>query len=868
MSNEVRVLLVEDMIEDAELELHQLQRAGIPCVAERVDRADEFRRALDEFRPDVVLSDLSLPAFDGMSALAIVQERPAEVPFIFVSGTIGEERAIEALKRGATDYVLKTNLARLAPAVKRALQEARERGARVQAERQLKLSEERFRTLASHAPVGIFLTDASGDCLYVNDCWCDMTGFTRERALGRGWSAALHPEDRERVLRDWHATAAAVSFRSDLRILSAAGRVLWAIGRSAPVRDDSGQVTTCIWTVADVTELREQEQRIARLNRVHAVLSGINAAIVRIRDRAELFGEACRIAVEEGRFRLARIHVVDPRSGQLGVAAERGGDAGEDARRRADPGEAATAASLLEAALHTGQPAVANDAERDPRAVPQQADEPSGGYRSIACLPLAVDERVIGCLSLYAGEPGFFDAEEMKLLGELASDISFALAHIEKAEQLDYLAYFDPLTGLPNRALFQQQVAQAIAAARARGGSVAVVFADLERFKNINNTLGRQAGDAVLRRTAERLQLAVRDIHNLARVQADCFAGILLDFDRADHIAFELQHRLKDALAEPFVIEGQELHLSVRAGISFFPADGADADSLLRNAEAALKRAKALAEPLVVYTPDINVRIAEQLTLENKLRRAVEEERFTLDYQPKIDLATGRIGGVEALVRWLDEELGPVPPERFVPILEETGLILHVGKWAMRKAAEVAAGWVKKGLPRTRIAVNVSPLQLREKRFVAAVEGALAGSVPGAPGIDFEITESVIMHHIEENIAKLNAVRAMGLEIAIDDFGTGYSSFSHIAKLPVSVIKVDRSFIAAMGADAHSLTIVSSIINLGHSLSLKVVAEGVETAAQARQLKVLHCDAYQGFLFSPAVPAEQIEAMLRSEMAS
>src|SRR5262245_25391321 len=325
MRNEIKVLVVEDEPADAELEVFELQRGGVRCLAERVETADEFRRRLDEFRPDVVLSDFTLPSFDGMTALRIAREQLPEAPFLFVSGTIGEERAIEALRRGATDYVLKTNLARLAPAVKRALQEARERSARTEAERQLRLSEDRFRTLASHAPAGIYVTNVRGDCLYVNDYWCSMTGFTRDRSLGRGWLDALHPEDREHVLEDWRtAVGAGAPFNADFRLVTGTSQMLWVIGRSAPVRDDSGAVASCIWTVADVTELRLQERKIARLNRVHAVLSGINGAIVRIRDRAELFDETCRIAVEEGKFRLARIHVVDAAAeGRIALAAER-----------------------------------------------------------------------------------------------------------------------------------------------------------------------------------------------------------------------------------------------------------------------------------------------------------------------------------------------------------------------------------------------------------------------------------------------------------------------------------------------------------------------------------------------------------------
>jgi len=685
----------------------------------------------------------------------------------------------------------------------------------------------------------------------VNECWCEMTAFTRDRALGQGWLAALYPDDRERVLAEWRVAAAAgVPFRSEQRLLSTAGRVLWVIGRSVPVHDDSGQITGHIWTVADITELRQHERRIARLNRVHAVLSGINATIVRVRDRAALFEEARRIAVEEGQFQLARIDIVDPRSGEVAPNEHR---------------IAAAADGLVAEALEARSLVVCNDVERDPRMAERRAAALAEGYRSVAVLPLVVAGRILGSLSLCAGEAEFFDEEELKLLRELASDISFALDHIEKEEQLDYLAHFDPITELPNRTLFYDRVAQAIDAG-ASGKRLAVVFADLERFKNINDTLGRHVGDELLYQAAERIQRAVPEIHSLSRVHADCFAGMLADFERAEQAARELQRQLKRAMAEPFIIDGQELRLALRSGVAFFPNDGPDADSLLRNAEAALKRAKSLSESFVLYTPDINARVADELALENKLRRAVEEERFTLHYQPKVELATGRVTGVEALVRWLDPELGDVPAERFIPILEDTGLILEVGRWALHKAAAVAAGWRSAGLPPIRIAVNVSAIQLRDKDFVASVERAVAGPGRVGPGIDLEITESVIMRDTGGNVAKLRAVRDMGVEIAIDDFGTGYSSLAYIAKLPVSVIKVDRSFINTLGSDPDSKTIVSSMIKLGRALNLKVVAEGVETPEQARLLRVLECSEYQGYFFSPPVPAARIEAMLRQSI--
>ena len=293
-----------------------------------------------------------------------------------------------------------------------------------------------------------------------------------------------------------------------------------------------------------------------------------------------------------------------------------------------------------------------------------------------------------------------------------------------------------------------------------------------------------------------------------------------------------------------------------------FPRDGPDFETLHRNAEAALKRAKASGERFLFYAGHMTERAGEKLTLENKLRLALERGEFVLHYQPEVDLETRRIEGVEALIRWQSPELGLVPPMNFIPLLEETGLILEAGAWAMRRAARDHGDWIARGLPAPRVSVNVSAIQLRKRDFVQTVQAALAES---APGLDLEITESLVMEDIEENIKKLAAVRDLGVGIAVDDFGTGYSSLRYLAMLPVQTVKIDRSFIATMLEDRNILTLVSTIISLAHSLKLKVVAEGVDSEEQAKVLRTLKCDQLQGYLVSRPLPPEQLSALLRSD---
>jgi len=300
-----------------------------------------------------------------------------------------------------------------------------------------------------------------------------------------------------------------------------------------------------------------------------------------------------------------------------------------------------------------------------------------------------------------------------------------------------------------------------------------------------------------------------------------------------------------------------------KAGIAVYPGDGGDADTLYRNAEAALEKAKRSGDRYLFYAPEFNARVAEKLTLENKLRRAVEHGELVLHYQPKVELKKRRISGLEALMRWNDPDTGVlVPPVKFIPILEETGLILEAGRWALGQAIADSARWKANRQKVPRIAVNVSPIQLRQKDFVATVESALRGAKDIGGILELEITESLIMQDIDANIRKLRAVRDMGVEIAVDDFGTGYSSLSYISRLPINTLKIDRAFIMNMTSNPDDLSIVSTIISLGHSLELKIVAEGVETEEQANLLRLLKCDEFQGYLFSRPVPMEQIEILL------
>ena len=577
--------------------------------------------------------------------------------------------------------------------------------------------------------------------------------------------------------------------------------------------------------------LEVQQRRIERLNRTLEVLSAVNALIVRAGDRQALLEEACRIAVEKGGFRLAAIGLADPRS--------------HDIRQVAAAGEGSAERDFARLKLGT-RSLVWNDAH-------------SGSF---VALPLLAAGGSVGLLLLYASQRDFFDEEEMRLLHELAGDIAFALRHLAQKARMDYLAYHDSLTDLPNRSLFTDRMTQALSAARRERRFAAAIFVDVERLRRVNESFGRKSGDDLLREVGARLRRAAREQDTVARVGGDHFAIAVAPFDRPGDTAYAFLERLDEALAQPIAIEGAELRVSVKAGIAVFPTDADSTEALCANAETALLKAKQTASRYLFYAPDMNARIAESLAMENRLRLALDDGTLALHYQPKIDVATGEVAGLEALIRWNDAELGAVPPSRFVSLLEETGMILAAGRWALHKAVEDIRRWQGMGLKVPRTSVNVSALQLRQEDFVDSVLEAIAELGGKAPLLDLEITESVLVDDIEESPRKLQALRRAGVEVSVDDFGTGFCSLSYLARLPVDTLKIDRSFVVRMRDVGYPRNIVAMIVSLAHTLGLRVVAEGVEDDQQVRLLRELGCDQIQGFYVSRPVPAEDVDAML------
>jgi diguanylate cyclase (GGDEF)-like protein/PAS domain S-box-containing protein len=725
----------------------------------------------------------------------------------------------------------------------------------------------RLAAIIEATPDFVATANLDGQPIFTNQAGWQM--IDREPAAGpHGEIYQIHPEWAAKLVRE-EALPYAIehgAWSGETALLRRDGQVIPVSQVVIAHRGADGGIESISTIARDISVLKEHERRIMRLNRVYVMLSGINTTIVRTRNRQELFNAACRIAIEDGQFRMAWIGMLDPSGAEVKPVAKAGHDDGYINQLNLTCNENAADTCLLMArAIWEKKVVICNDIATDPQMERWRDQAMLRDYRSVVVFPLHLGEDVVGVLVLYAGEKDFFDTEEMRLLTEIAGDISFALDHLEKEERLNYLAYYDVLTGLSNRTLFFDHLNLFLHVAAESNAIVGVLVIDLERFRIINETLGRHVGDVLLKLVAERLCAAGLDTHHLARISTDRFAVVLDHLTKEAEIAQYLEKNIMQVINRPFTVDGSELQISAKAGIAVYPGDGGDADTLFGNAEAALKKAKLSGDKYLFYTPEINAQVAEKLTLENKLRRALERQQFVLHYQPKVNLKSGQIVGVEALIRWNDPSTGLVAPGMFIPLLEETGMILDVGRWALQKSMADVAGWLSQGLASPRVAVNVSPIQLRQKDFVRIVEIELGNTLNGAQYLELELTESLIMQDIDANIRKLRIIREMGATVAIDDFGTGYSSLSYIAKLPVNSLKVDREFIINMASNPSDMSIVAAIVSLAHSLGLKVVAEGVETQEQANLLRLLKCDEIQGYLFSPAVSSEQISVFLAAK---
>jgi len=681
----IQVLFVEDSEVDVELALRSLEQGGFEVSWDRVDLEEDLKRALGSSKPQAILSDFSMPRFDGIDALRLSKELAPGVPFIFLSGTIGEERAIEAIRLGATDYVLKDNMRRLSTVVRRALAEVGER------ERIRVAEEERARLVQILEATSdyVCMTDPAGTITYMNAAGRKLIGAPESGGVGKSAPETYPPWARELIERE-----------------------------GTPVASRAG-----VWN-------------------------------------------------------------------------------GETAILGADGTEIPVSQVII--------------AHRRP-----------GG--------------------------------EMRFFSTIARDIRERKAY---EARLQYLVNYDPLTGLPNRDLLGDRTLQAVAHARRAGRPAALLVLNLDRFKLVNESYSRGAGDTLLRMVADRLKSAVREGDTVARLGGDAFAVLATDLARPDDV-LAVARKIREAMHSPFWLEGRDLHVTLSTGASVYPRDGEEFDMLLRNADAAMHRVKADGRNgFQFYAATMTRQAALRVELENELRLALEKNQLEMHYQPQVVLANGRIVGVEALMRWNHPQRGWIPPGQFVPIAEDSDLIHPLGEFALAESCRQIRAWGDAALAQLRLAVNVSAQQFRSPGFVNAVERALRAASLEPRSLELELTEGVLVESRDRTVAVLHGLKELGVQIAVDDFGTGYSSLSYLSRLPIDCLKIDRTFVSQAHRHGQDAAITQAVISLAHSLGVRVIAEGVETVEQLEFLRMHRCDQAQGYLFSPAVEPGAVARLL------
>jgi diguanylate cyclase (GGDEF)-like protein/PAS domain S-box-containing protein len=684
---------------------------------------------------------------------------------------------------------------------------------RRRSEVRLRESEQRFRRMAETIGEVFWIGSPDASSIqYVSPAFETVWGRTCTEVAEqpRLWMEAIETEDRPLAERSLAALAEGTPYDIEYRIRRPDGVVRWINDRGYAMRDDSGVVVLTSGLAADITDRKRIADRQRLSDKVIASIA--DGVVVTDAERRILF-------VNEAFSRLT------------------GYSAGE-------------AIGRTPAMLKSGRQDAAFYSEM------WRLIDKTGHWQGEMWNRRKSGELYPELLSITAVHDGGGDVSHY--VG-VFNDIS---AFKQYEERLHHLAHHDALTGLPNRVLFQQRFRESVGRARRSGGQTAVLFLDLDHFKNINDSLGHDVGDRLLLAVGKRLTENVREVDTVARFGGDEFA-LLLDFFEDNRALATVAQKLIDALARPFQIGEHQFFISASIGISCYPQDGKDIEVLFKNADTAMYRAKTEGRNnYQFFSVEMNARMLENLLMSNGLRRALERGEFLLHFQPRLDLVTGRVSGAEALIRWANPEMGLVPPGRFIPLAEESGLIEPIGEWVLKAACRQMRAWLDAGLPMERIAVNLSARQFRHPDLTRRVAAILRETGLPARHLELEVTESMVMHDPEKTTALLAGIKAMGIAIAIDDFGTGYSSLSYLKRFPIDFLKIDQSFVRGVPDDADDAAIVRAIVAMAKSLKLRVIAEGVETPEQRAFLEAQGCEEGQGYLFSRPVPAADFEALI------
>lgn len=841
--SDVKVLLVDDKEQNLVALSAVLDQPGLTVVCAQSGK-QALRHVLNQTFA-VILLDVNMPGMDGFETAELIRQRDASAgtPIIFLTAHADDAHMFKGYSLRAVDYiltpvrpeVLKAKVAVFVELSRKTnenrLQAERLREAdaqlRRQAEKQLHTADERLKiTIDSVQDYAILSLDKDGRIDSWNGGAARLFLFDQTEILGKDMGILFPSENQDRGILADRRREAIETGRSESSTWFARkdGSRFFGNDVLTTIRDEKGYIGGFSEIIRDVTDRKALEQALfAEKERAQVTLNSIGEAVLstdlsgevtylnRVAER--MTGWSCAEAV--GRPLAEVFNIID-------------GETRETAQNRVE----------LAVRLSKTVPSNCILVRRD-------------GFESpITDSAAPIHDRE----GLTTGAVIVFH--------DVSAERAMSL-------RLSHLAQYDVLTDLPNRTLLNDRLAQAIASARRRGTGLAVLFVDLDRFKHINDSFGHAMGDVLLQSVAQRLLACVRVSDTVSRLGGDEFVIVLSELDQVEDAAITANKALT-LLAAPHSVAGHDLDVTVSIGISTFPYDGQDAGTLIKNADTAMYHAKENGRnSYQFFEKEMNVRAVELQALEGSLRHALERQEFVLHYQPKVNLETGAITGAEALIRWLHPDRGLVPPAQFVPIAEDTGLILPIGQWILREACRQARAWLDAGLGPMPVAVNISTVEFRSKHFLERIRSILMETGLEPAFLELELTESVLMQHPESTASALRELKSIGVRLAVDDFGTGYSSLSYLRRFPIDVLKLDQSFLHDIARpETKDAAIVNAVITMGKSLKHRVIAEGVETEEQLAFLRAHRCDEGQGFYFSPPVAPEQFAELLAGATSS
>ncbi|HZP93389.1 MAG TPA: EAL domain-containing protein [Burkholderiales bacterium] len=856
----LRVLLVEDSEDDAELLVRELSRAGFDVLSERVQTRAELQAALARQRWDIVLSDYTMPGLNGLEALAVVRARNADLPFIIVSGTIGEDVAVEVMRAGAQDYILKDRLARLSLAVERELKESATRRGRQEIERLLSESEDRVKTLLEISPDAIFVQSAER-FLFVNSAALRLLGAgSPDQLVGRHAIDFVHPDhhaqvyDRSRRLREKEAGP----MRSEERLVRLDGCFVDVEVVAAPF--EYAGAPGALLLARDITARKrtEAELRNGRVQLEYEVAASMQSLAVTRRRLRQQIEQRARAEEQIQRLR-------------TGAAGLRYGE------WLWQPAKVIAVTLTLLAAYEWLQILLA------PRVSPSWSYPITivAGTVVAAVIVLALirsrnlllkrlfDEtlerrKAEDALQLANDRLEEAVKERTEELHRSNESYRRELTQRRRAEErLTAMAHYDHLTGLPNRALLLDRLQHAVSIGLRRGGSVGVALIDIDDFKTVNDSFGHEAGDRLLKEISERMSRAFRPGDTVGRLGGDEFVAVIPNIASAQELGM-LGERIRELLARPVDVGGGQIAVTASIGFSVYPEDGTDAETLLKRADVAMYRAKAGGQGMVqLYSPSMNARARAQLELESALRAALEQDEYKVVYQPMVELATGRLRRLHVQVCWQRADGDIVPAPLIAPMLEDSGLAVPVGEWMLAQACRQVQAWRSEGCGEIPVVIPLSRRQWKARDVVYAFDEALQ-EYGVKDLLEIEIAESSVVEDTGRAAEVMNDIRSLGVQLLVGGFGAGHASLNVLRNLPLHGLKIDRSIVDRIGEDDKDAALIHATVTMARRTGLEAIADGVETQAQRDRLLRLGCDQGQGILFGRPMSVDQATEYLRN----